>query len=112
MRLLGVRIATIDLKDIDGVDGFAVGMLNAGQDAQFVRVDFAVLRAHTSIPKHPAEREQVFFVVSGEGRVAGDDDVEYPVRAGQAVTWSRLEQHTTWADTDMAAVIVQRKPSK
>jgi mannose-6-phosphate isomerase-like protein (cupin superfamily) len=76
--------------------------------AEFVRVYFAVLSERTSIPKHPAGREQVFFVVSGEGRVAGHDDVEHPVRTGQAVTWARLEPHTTWADTDMAAVIVER----
>ncbi|WP_136519802.1 MULTISPECIES: cupin domain-containing protein [Cellulomonas] len=99
-----------ELAALDGAPGVAMRMLSAGTSAERVRVDLAVLEPGASLPRHPAGREQVFFVVSGQGRVAGDDDVERPVGPGSLVRWVPGEQHTSWADTRMTVVIVQRAP--
>ena len=93
---------------LDGVPGVVMSMLTPGTTAELVRVDLAVIEAGASLPKHPAGREQVFVVVSGQGRVATDDDVEHQVRAGCVVVWSPGDQHTSWADTQMTVVIIQR----
>lgn len=103
-------VTHLDLTPLDGAPGVALGMLSPGTDLQLVRVDVAVLAAGASLPRHPAGREQAFFVVSGRGRVAGDDDVENDVAPGSLVVWSVGEQHTSWADTEMTVVIVQRRP--
>lgn len=94
---------------LDGAPGVSMSMLTPGTSAEFVRIDLAVIEAGASLPKHPAGREQVFVVISGQGRVAADDDVEHEVRAGSVVVWSAGEQHTSWADTPMTAVIIQRR---
>lgn len=96
---------------LDGAPGVALGMLSPGVDPQLVRVDVAVLEAGACLPRHPAGREQAFSVVSGDGRVAGDDDVAVAVGPGSLVSWSAGEQHTSWADTPMTVVIVQRRPA-
>ena len=93
---------------LDGLPGVAMSPLMSGTSAGRVRIDVALLDAGASLPKHPAPREQVFHVVSGNGRVAGDDDVEHYVRAGTTVTWAVGEQHTSWADSPMIVVIIQR----
>ena len=106
-----VRVESIGFKNIEEAEGFALATLNTGYTTEFVCVYVATLRAGSTIPKHPAGRAQVFYVVSGEGRVSGDDDVEQSVGAGSVVTWSPGEYHTTSADSDMTVVIVQRKPA-
>ena len=95
---------------LDGVSGVAMSLLTSGTSPERVRVDVAVLDAGASLPKHPAGREQVFHVVSGNGRVAGDDDIEHEVCAGSTVTWAVGERHTSWADSPMTVVIIQRGP--
>lgn len=105
-----MQVEHVELSLLDGAPGVAMSMLSPGTTAEHVRVDVAVIEAGASLPKHPAGREQVFFVVSGAGRVAADDDVEHPVRAGSLVVWSAGEAHTSWADTRMTVVIVQRRP--
>ncbi len=89
-----------------------MGLLWPGTAPELVRVDVAVLAPGASLPRHPAGREQGFYVVSGQGRVAGDDDVEVPVGPGSLVTWSAGEQHTSWADTAMTVVIIQRRSAQ
>lgn len=93
---------------IEGASGFSLAGLNSGTEAGRVRVDVAQLAAGATIPRHRAGREQVFYVVSGRGHVAGADGVEVPVQAGDVVVWEYGEEHQTWADTDITAVIVQR----
>jgi quercetin dioxygenase-like cupin family protein len=90
------------------VAGVAMSLLMSGTTTGRIRVDVAVLDAGASLPKHPAGREQVFHVVSGNGRVAGDDDIEHEVHAGSTVTWAGGERHTSWADSPMTVVIIQR----
>lgn len=101
----------LDLSGLDGAPGVALGMLTPGTEAEQVRVDLAQLQPGASLPKHPAGREQVFVVVSGRGRVAGGDDVEHEVGPGSLVVWRPGEQHTSWADTPMTVVIIQRRPA-
>mgnify|MGYP000038171002 CR=1 FL=1 len=98
--------------DLEGVPGVAMSMLTPGTSAERVRVDVAVVEAGGSLPRHPAGREQVFYVVSGHGRVAGEDGVEHPITPGTAAVWSRGEQHTSWADAPMTVVIIQRAPAE
>ncbi|MBB2922649.1 hypothetical protein [Cellulomonas cellasea] len=43
--------------------------------------------------------------------MAGDDDVQHPVRAGSVVRRTTGEQHTSWADTRMTVVLVERRPA-
>ncbi|WP_277212674.1 cupin domain-containing protein [Isoptericola croceus] len=93
---------------LDGATGVATSMLAPGTEPERVRVDVAVLTAGSELPKHPAGRLQVFYVVAGTGQVAGDDDVRVDVGPGDLVTWEAGERHTTWATTDLTAVIVQR----
>lgn len=100
----------LDLSELDGAPGVALGMLTPGTQTEQVRVDLAQLQPGASLPRHPAGREQVFVVVSGSGRVAGDDDVEHDVGPGSLVVWQPGEQHTSWADTPMTVVIIQRRP--
>ncbi|KGM02278.1 cupin domain-containing protein [Cellulomonas cellasea] len=104
-------VENVDLSSHPGLPGVAMSRLVRGTAAESVRVDLAVLEPGASFPRHPADSEQVFVVVSGEGRVAGDDDVEHPVRAGSLVRWSPGEQHTSWADTQMTVVLVERRPA-
>ncbi|GGC02081.1 cupin domain-containing protein [Cellulomonas carbonis] len=104
-----MRLEHVEPSPLSGVPGVVMSMLTPGTDAELVRVDVAVIQAGASLPKHPAGREQVFFVVSGNGRVAAGDDVEHEVRAGSVVVWSAGEQHTSWADTEMTVVVVQRR---
>ena len=85
-------------------------LLNEGTVTERVRVDIAVLEAGASLPRHPAGREQVFYVLDGTGRVAGPDDVPVDIGPGSAAVWERGEEHTSWADTRMTALIVQRAP--
>jgi mannose-6-phosphate isomerase-like protein (cupin superfamily) len=72
----------------------------------------AVLQPGASLPRHPAGREQVFYVVDGRGRVAGDDDVAVEISPGWAAVWRAGEQHTSWAETRMTVLIVQRGPGE
>jgi quercetin dioxygenase-like cupin family protein len=103
-----MRVERLPLDGLDGAPGVAMSLLSPGTSAECVRVDVAAMEAGASLPKHPAGREQVFYVVSGRGRVAGDDDVEWEVCAGSVVFWSPGEHHTTWADSPMTVVIIQR----
>jgi mannose-6-phosphate isomerase-like protein (cupin superfamily) len=106
-----MHIRHLDLVPLDGAAGVATGLLAPGTNPERVRVDVAVLDAGSSLPKHPAGRDQAFYVVAGTGQVAGNDDVPTDVGPGDLVTWDAGEQHTTWATTALTAVIVQRGPA-
>ena len=91
----------------DDAPGIGMTLLADGTTPARTRVDVATLAPGSSLPRHAAGTDQVFHVVSGTGRVAADDGVEHPVSAGSTVRWSRGEQHTSWADTEMTVVIMQ-----
>ncbi|NNU27121.1 cupin domain-containing protein [Isoptericola sediminis] len=102
-----MRIHHLDLVPLDGAAGVAMSMLRPGTDPARVRVDVAVIDAGSRLPRHPAGRDQAFYVVAGTGQVAADDEVRTDVGPGDLVTWEAGEQHTTWATTRLTAVIVQ-----
>lgn len=104
-----MRIEQIPPVDLDGTVGITITALNAGTSPERVKIDIAILQPGSSLPKHPAGREQVFYVVSGRGRVAGDDDIEHAISEGHAAIWDRGEQHTSWADSPMTVLIIQRR---
>lgn len=104
-----MRITQRDPVPLDGVPGVALAMLAPGTSPELVRVDLAILAAGSSLPKHPAGRDQTFCVVSGQGEVAGDDDARVTVGPGTVVDWEAGELHTTWATTELTAIIVQRR---
>lgn len=106
-----MEILRLDPTALEGAPGVAMAMLTPGDAPERVRVDVAFLEPGGSLPRHPAGRQQVFCVVAGHGRVAGDDDVPREVGPGSLVVWSPGEQHTSWADSAMTVVIVQRGPA-
>jgi quercetin dioxygenase-like cupin family protein len=103
-----MRVEQMEPRAIDGVVGVAMTSLTEGTVADRVAVDVAVLEAGASLPRHQAGREQAFYVVAGAGRVAGSDDVPVEIGPGWAAVWERGEEHTSWADTRMTVVIIQR----
>jgi hypothetical protein len=56
---------------------------------------------------HEAATHQLFCVVSGEGWVAGSDDVRHSIGPFQAAEWDVGERHTSGTDTGMVAVVVE-----
>ena len=103
-----MRIESPPLDELAHLPGVAMRRLLSQTPATAVRVDLAVLHPGASLPRHRTVHEQVFAVVAGHGRVAGDDDVEHEVGPGSVVTWARGEQHTSWADSPMTVVLVER----
>ena len=103
-----MRVERMESRPLDGVTGVGMTRLTEGSTAERVRVDVAVLEAGASLPRHPAGREQVFYVLDGTGRVAGPDDVPVDIGPGWAAIWQRGEEHTSWADTRMTVLIIQR----
>jgi hypothetical protein len=56
---------------------------------------------------HEASSHQLFCVVSGQGWVAGADDVRIPIGPLQAAEWRPGERHTSGTDTGMVAVVIE-----
>src|SRR5665648_347222 len=79
-----MQVQRMERRPLDGVTGVGMTRLTEGTTAERVRVDVAVLEAGASLPRHPAGREQVFYVLDGTGRVAGPDDA--PVVIGHGPT--------------------------
>ena len=59
------------------------------------------------IGRHPATVDQLFIVVAGSGLVCGDDEVWHPIGTGEAALWTAGEEHTTRADADLTAVVIE-----
>jgi len=104
-----MRIENLELTPLDGAPGVAMSLLAPAVDPELVRVDVVVVQPGASLPKHPAGSDQAFYVVSGSGQVAGDDNFHTVVGPGDLVSWDAGEQHTIWATTTLTAVIVQRR---
>ena len=65
------------------------------------------LAAGGEVGSHPAVVDQLLLVVSGSGRVCGDDGVWHKIRAGQGALWRSGEQHTTQAFDAMVAIAIE-----
>ena len=59
------------------------------------------------IGRHPAPVDQLLVVVSGRGRGQSGYGPWAELGAGQAVVWRTGEQHTTRADEDLTALVVE-----
>lgn len=104
-----MRIVSLPRRDITAFasTGVSMAFLPALAATDGARVHVANLTAGATIGRHPAPRHQVFAVVQGRCRVTCDDDAPRHVHAGQAVIWSPGEDHQTWAETDVVAVVVE-----
>ena len=58
------------------------------------------------IGMHPAVDEQLFILVAGEGDVRSGSEVAHVV-AGDAVRWSRGEEHETTTQTGLVAIVIE-----
>ncbi|WRS30622.1 cupin domain-containing protein [Actinomycetaceae bacterium MB13-C1-2] len=104
-----MEVTAVGFDDVPGATGVSMSMLLDQTRLERVRVDIAVLDEHSSLPRHRAGQNQLFYVVSGTGRVAGADDVEVPVGPGTLVEWQAGEEHTSWAYTRMTVLIIQER---
>ncbi|HEY0186906.1 MAG TPA: cupin domain-containing protein [Cellulomonas sp.] len=102
-----MQIVTWDLAPLDGAPGVRMAEVLDAVGIGRARVHLADLDAGSCLPRHPAGLDQTFVVLTGSGRVAGEDDVPVPVGPGDVVRWRVGEQHTSWADGPMRVLIVQ-----
>ena len=75
--------------------------------ASGARISCAHLGAGGRIGRHPAASAQLFVVVQGEGRVAGETGDAVPIRAGEAAFWEKGEEHETTTDGGLTAILVE-----
>jgi quercetin dioxygenase-like cupin family protein len=59
------------------------------------------------IRRHPATVPQILAVLSGSGEVAGNDGDFEPVVEGDAVFWTKGEEHETRSAHGMTVLIVE-----
>ncbi|MFZ1382233.1 MAG: cupin domain-containing protein [Scrofimicrobium sp.] len=104
-----MKVRVVGFEDVPGAAGVSMAMILDQTQLERIRVDAAVLEYGSSLPKHRAGQHQLFFVVSGTGRVAGADDIEVPVRPGSLVEWQPGEEHTSFADSRMTVLIIQER---
>ena len=91
----------IDAYDSHGVSGAPVVR------AEDVAVTVLDLAAGGEIGRHPAPSEQLLVVLSGAGTVSGADGEWRSIRTGQAVVWSRGEEHGARAGEPMRLLVVE-----
>jgi quercetin dioxygenase-like cupin family protein len=59
------------------------------------------------IGRHPASAPQLFAVVEGSGWVSGADGEVHALGAGEAVWWETGEEHETWTDDGLTAIVIE-----
>ena len=59
------------------------------------------------IGPHQAGFGQLFFAMSGEGWVAGDDRLRHPLREGEAAFIRRGEVHSKGSENGLVALMIQ-----
>lgn len=59
------------------------------------------------LARHPATVPQILAVLDGSGEVSGADGVDEPIAAGEAVFWSKGEEHETKSAVGLTAVIIE-----
>ena len=67
----------------------------------------ARLKSNGRIGVHPAAAPQLLFVMEGHGWVRGRSGHASRIEAGQAAFWETGEEHETWTDDGLVAVIVE-----
>jgi mannose-6-phosphate isomerase-like protein (cupin superfamily) len=63
--------------------------------------------AGSRIGAHPTGFAQLFVVTAGAGWVAGGDEKEVPISAGQAAYFALGEQHAKGSATGMSVIMLQ-----
>ena len=59
------------------------------------------------IGRHQASVAQLLAVVDGSGWVSGADGEPQAVSAGQAVWWQAGEEHETWTESGLTAIVIE-----
>jgi quercetin dioxygenase-like cupin family protein len=59
------------------------------------------------IGRHPASVPQLLAVVEGSGWVSGAEGEAEPIGAGEAVWWKTGEEHETWTDAGLTAIVIE-----
>lgn len=104
-----MRVERVESAPLEGADGVTLTTVVGWAEPARFRIDVVVMEPGAVLPRHPAGADQLFCVLSGTGRVAGDDGAALPVGPGAVARWQRGEHHTSWADSPMQALIVQRE---
>ncbi len=104
-----MRLITLTTHALDdfGSRGVAMAAVPATRAPGDFRVHIAGIEAGGTIGVHPAQTWQLFVVVIGTCRVAVPDGEPVEVEPGHAVLWEPGEQHQSWADSDVVALIIQ-----
>jgi hypothetical protein len=76
-------------------------------EAAPAQISCARLGQNGRIGLHPAAAPQLLLVVEGAGWVRGDAAEPVPIAAGQAAFWIGGEEHETWTEGGLVAVIVE-----
>jgi quercetin dioxygenase-like cupin family protein len=56
---------------------------------------------------HSATFPQIFAVLEGSGHVTGEDGMDEPISAGEAVFWRKGEEHGTASVAGLTALIIE-----
>ena len=72
-------------------------------------VSVTVLRVEAGgeVGRHSADVDQLLLVVFGRGSVRGGDGPWESVEAGQVAIWAAGEEHSTRADEDLTAYVLE-----
>lgn len=99
--------------DVDGGRGIERFGSRGAHHVAVARVDgrgaVSVIRLAEGgvLGRHPAIVDQLFYVVDGDGWVAGDNGARAPIRTGQAAYWSAGEEHESGSDGGMTALVIE-----
>ncbi len=104
MRL--IELTTLELTDFGSQD-VAMAAVPATPTAGEFRVHIAGIEAGGTIGQHQAQTWQLFVVVLGACRLAADGAEPVQVPPGHAALLAPGEEHQSWADTDVVALIIQ-----
>jgi len=104
----------VEIRDLRGSGGREITAYGSrGLTAEaLVRADsvaLTVLRvaAGGEIGRHPTDVDQFLLVLSGRGSVRSGDGPWEPVEAGHLVVWPAGEEHTTRADENLTAYVLE-----
>jgi quercetin dioxygenase-like cupin family protein len=104
----------MEIKDLRGRGGREITAYgSSGLTAEaLVRSDGAALTvlrvaAGGEIGRHPTDVDQFLLVLFGRGSVRSGDGPWEPVEAGQLVIWAAGEVHTTRADENLTAYVLE-----
>ena len=108
-----MRIAGFGAERAFGIDAYgSAGVTIAPLTASLVKgvpVQAACFRIAPGgrIGRHPASVPQLLAVIEGSGWVSGGDGEPRPIGAGEAVWWESGEEHETWTESGLTAIVIE-----